>query len=87
MQKNHLEIILETIQSKMDAVLEIIADQPTRGEFNAALDRIDETMSRLDTHEIILEIHSNRLDQQNSTLIKHSLNLKTLNHPAIVSPM
>ncbi|MBA2679232.1 MAG: hypothetical protein H0U76_12640 [Ktedonobacteraceae bacterium] len=34
-EKDRLEVLLESIQSEVRAVHELVADQPTRGEFEA----------------------------------------------------
>lgn len=78
MQKNHFEVILESIESKMQAVLEIVADQPTRSDFNEALRRIDDSSKRLDAHQIILEFHSKAQNNSKNTLKRYSRSIKSL---------
>jgi len=79
MQQNHFEAILENIESKMDAVLKIVAAQPTRVEFNNMLARMDEMNRRTDIHELLLNIHAKDLARYDKTFKKHSLNLERLN--------
>lgn len=79
MQQSHFEITLEDLQSKMDAVLEIVASQPTRDEFDRLEDKVDGIADDVSAIKIGMKLHSTKLTEHDRTLKKHSLNLKRLN--------
>lgn len=68
MKKDHLEVLLEDIDAKLDGLSESISVLPTRSEFNELRDEVLEIKAALDTvraatvaHGQDLRLHEARL--------------------------
>lgn len=76
--ENQFGAALEDIQSKMEAVLEIVSGQPTREEFNKLEDKVDSLGEKADTVEMILRIQAQDTAKLNSRVDVHEVEITKL---------
>lgn len=73
---------LKDIQSKTDALLELVLKLPEREDFEHLEAKVDRIADDVYAMKVTLGIHSDKLAGHNQTLDEHAISLQKLNQKA-----